>query len=62
VKQAIKFAAEIIRKKNAVLKTKSKSLKADYMKNVNDSEKELREYCRYKCLDYDEIMVKAMTA
>ena len=62
MKQAIKFATDIIRKKNAAEKTKSRFLKKDYMKSVKESEKELREYCKYRNLDYDDIMSKAMTA
>lgn len=47
-KQREKFIAEIKRLEDAVQKTKSKYLKADYGKRIRRMKKELREYDAYK--------------
>jgi len=47
-KQREKFVAEIKRLEDAVQKTKSKYLKADYGKRIRRVKKELREYDAYK--------------
>lgn len=47
-KQREKFIAEIKRLEDAVQKTKSKYLKADYGKRIRRMKRELREYDAYK--------------
>lgn len=56
MKQALIFAEEITRKQEAMRKTKSPMLKRDYEKSVKRDLGELREYCRAKRLDFDDIV------
>lgn len=46
--QRSKYVAEIVRMSNAVMKTKSPTLKRDYVKAIRRMERELAEYDRYK--------------
>ena len=56
MKQAIKVVKEIERLKWAIYKTNSEHLIRDYSKQIVKLIKELKEYCRYKKLDYKEVM------
>ncbi len=58
--EAVKFAKEIIRKKDAVKRTQSKYLKADYTKSIQKDVKELRQYCDAKGLNMKEVVARAM--
>ena len=55
MKQALIFLKEINRKKDAIKNTKSKYLIEDYTKSIEEDEKELKEYCLYKGIDYEEL-------
>lgn len=55
VKQAQKFIDEINRKKEAVYKTKSIRLINDYRKSIRSDILELRDYCKFKGIDFNEI-------
>lgn len=55
MKQAQKFIDEINRKKEAMRKTKSMRLFNDYRKSIRDDLFELRDYCKFKGLDFNEI-------
>ena len=59
MKQALKVAAEIERLQGAIEKTKSAHLKADYSKGIRRLTAELKEYCGYKKLNYNEVMKEA---
>lgn len=56
MKQALKVATEINRLKRAIEKTKSPHLKKDYGKAVRKLTAELKEYCGYRKLNFDEVM------
>ena len=58
--EAVKFAKEIMRKKDAVKRTQSEMLKRDYEKSIKDDVKELRYYCDSKGLNMKEIVARAM--
>ena len=58
--EAVKFAKEIMRKKDAVKRTQSKHLKADYTKSIQKDVKELRQYCDAKGLNMKEVVARAM--
>jgi len=58
--EAVKFAKEIMRKKDAVKRTQSKCLKADYTKSIQKDVKELRQYCDAKGLNMKEVIARAM--
>ena len=58
--EAVKFAKEIMRKKDAVKRTQSKYLKADYTKSIQKDVKELRQYCDAKGLNMKEVVARAM--
>lgn len=51
--QALIFVEEIRRKKEALKRNISKSLKADYTKSINSDLRELKEYCGYKGLNFE---------
>ena len=55
MKQALIFIDEINRKKSALQKTKSQYLKNDYSKSIRQDIKELKSYCEYKGLDFQEL-------
>lgn len=57
---AITHAMEILRKKEAIRKTKSEKLKRDYSKNVKKSIKELKYYCKMNGLRFMDVMQKAV--
>ena len=57
---AITHAMEILRKKEAIRKTKSEKLKRDYSKNVKKSIKELKYYCKINGLRFMDVMQKAV--
>lgn len=46
--QRSKYVAEIVRMSDAVMRTKSPTLKRDYVKAIRRMERELAEYDRYK--------------
>ena len=52
MRQALILVDEIQRKKVAIGRTRSERLKNDYTKSIKSDLKELREYCKYKGLDY----------
>ena len=56
MKQALKVVAEIERLKGAIEKTKSAHLKNDYSKGIRNLTAELKEYCGYKKLNFNEII------
>lgn len=56
MKQAQKVVAEIERLKGAIEKTKSEKLKNDYSKGIRNLTAELKEYCSYKKLNFNEVM------
>lgn len=56
MKQALKVVDEIERLKRATEKTKSTHLKNDYSKAIRRLTAELKEYCGYKKLDFNEVM------
>lgn len=56
MKQALKVVAEIERLKGAIEKTKSARLKNDYSKGIRNLTAELKEYCGYKKLNFNEVM------
>lgn len=56
MKQALKVVKEIERLKWAIYKTNSEYLIRDYSKQTVKLIKELKEYCRYRKLDYNEVM------
>ena len=55
MRQALLLVAEINRKKIAIKKTKNSKLKMDYCKAIVRDKQQLREYCQFKKLDYNEI-------
>jgi hypothetical protein len=57
MKQALIVADEIYRMQKAMHITKSEYLKRDYAKNIKLLKKELKEYCGYKGLEYDKIIM-----
>lgn len=59
MKQAIEFAREILRKEDAIRRTKSKNLKWQYGRNLVKSRKELRYYCKQKGIDVSEVLALA---
>lgn len=58
MKQALKFIDEINRKKLALQKTKSKYLRHDYSKSIDQDIRDLKEYCNYKGIDFDELSTR----
>ena len=56
MKQALNVVKEIERLKWAIYKTNSEYLIRDYSKQTVKLIKELKEYCRYRKLDYNEVM------
>lgn len=55
--QAIKHCEEIKKYRLAIQKTTSPSLKYQLGKHVNKLEKELKQYCKFKGLNY-QILIK----
>lgn len=60
MKQAQKVVAEIERLKSAIEKTRSAHLKNDYSKGIRNLTAELKEYCGYKKLNFNEVMKGAV--
>ena len=56
MKQALKVVEEIERLKGAIEKTNSAHLKNDYSKGIRKLTAELKEYCGYKKLNFNEVM------
>lgn len=56
MEQALKVVCEINRMRGAIEKTKSAKLKNDYSKGIRKLTAELKEYCYYKKLNFNEIM------
>jgi hypothetical protein len=56
MKQALKLVDEINRKKNAILETRSSYLRNDYAKSISADISELRDYCNFKGLDFNEVV------
>lgn len=55
MKQAIKVINEINRKREAIRNTKSTPLINDYSKSIKSDMLELKEYCRYKGIDFNKL-------
>jgi hypothetical protein len=56
MKQAVKVVKEIERLKGAIQKTNSEKLINDYSKALKRQIKELKTYCRYKGLNFNDVM------
>ena len=56
MEQALLLIDEINRKKEAIRKTKSTYLINDYYKSVRADMFELRDYCKYKGLDFKKVV------
>lgn len=57
--KAIEFAKEIVRKEMAISVTKSDKLKRDYSKSIKESTKDLRYYCKCRCISFEDVMKTA---
>ena len=57
--EAVKFAKEIIRKRDAAYKTKSEKLRRDYEKSIQRDQRELVYYAKAKRLDMKEVWERA---
>lgn len=55
MKQALILIDEINRKREAIRKTKSEHLFADYCKSIGSDIAELKEYCSYRGIDFKEL-------
>lgn len=55
MKQALKLVDEINRKNEAIRQTRSTYLINDYYKSIRADMFELRDYCKFKGLDLNEI-------
>jgi hypothetical protein len=53
--QALKLVAEINRKKKRILETRSSYLRNDLYKSIRSDMFELRDYCKFKGLDFKEV-------
>ena len=56
MKQALSLVDEINRKNEAIRKTKSTYLINDYYKSIRSDMFELRDYCKFKGLDLNEVV------
>ena len=61
MKAAMRQVEEIDRLKEAIRKTKSNYLKNDYAKNMRTLKRELKEYCRYRGIDYQRVLMGDFT-
>lgn len=59
MKQAVKFAREILRKEQAIGKSKSDKLKRDYRTALHREREELSYYCQCKGLSAKKVYEKA---
>lgn len=59
--KAIEFYSEILRKRQALQKSKSQNLKRDYAKSINRSMHELRQYCDFKNISVAEVIKRTET-
>lgn len=55
MKSAVEFAKEMLRKEDAIRRTKSKHLKWQYRRNLKKAREELYFYCRCKNLKVSEV-------
>ena len=55
MEQALKVVAEINRKREAIRKTNSTYLINDYHKSIRADMVELRDYCKFKGIDFNEV-------
>lgn len=55
MKQALILVDEINSKREAIRKTKSEHLFADYCKSIESDISELKEYCKYRGIDFNEL-------
>lgn len=55
MKQAKILVAEINRKREAIRQTKSTYLINDYHKSIRSDMFELRDYCKFKGIDFSEV-------
>lgn len=56
MRQAKEMVREINRKKQALRKTDSEYLKRDYSKSIKSDLKELKDYCKFKGFDIEEVL------
>lgn len=56
MKQALVVVKEIKRMEKAIHKTESYRLRNDYRKGIERLKSELKEYCRYKNLNYRKLL------
>ena len=56
MKQALKLVDEINRKNEAIRQTESTYLRNDLYKSVRVDMFELRDYCKFKGLDFNEVV------
>ena len=61
MKAAMRQVEEIDRLKEAIRKTNSNYLKNDYAKNMRTLKRELKEYCRYRGIDYQRVLMGDFT-
>ena len=59
MKAATELAKEILRKQEAIRKSRSDNLKRDYKKSIESDRNELLYYCRERHLDVGEVFEKA---
>lgn len=55
MRQAVLVVQEIERMQKAIHKTESYRLRNDYRKGIERLKQELKDYCRYKNLNYREV-------
>lgn len=55
MKQALELVDEINRKKKRILETRSSYLRNDLSKSIRSDMFELRDYCKFKGLDFKEV-------
>lgn len=59
MKAAIELAKEILRKEDAISRTKSGRLRWQYTRSINRDKTELQYYCRNRGLTISEVFKKA---
>lgn len=59
MKQAVKFAKEILRKQAAIEASKSQKLRNDYSRSVKQDIRDLKYYCYMQHLNYNKVIKEA---
>lgn len=57
MKQALILVSEIKRMREAITKTRSKHLINDYKKSISRNIQDLKEYCSYRGINFEELNV-----